>query len=160
MAGMREMWREATPVGAIADLRAVYVQAGRNRWWFLGLAALTTFGIFSVMVAQEWKKPRPKPEITYITSWPEHRTDAETKAFIEENQRRKEAREDQLAKASKAERDIYKALGKMSGMDVEAIERKADAERAKEEAAAKAKTDALLKQHLKDSEGPAVGGER
>lgn len=160
MAGMREMWREATPRGAIADLRTVYSQAGSNRWWFMALAALTTFGIFSVMASENWKGPRPKPEITYITSWPAHRTDAETRAFIEENQRRKDEREAAIAKAQEEERNLYKTLGKMSGMDVDDIEQRAAADRAKDEAAAKAKTDALLKQHLvKDGEA-AVGGER
>jgi len=160
MANMRDMWREASPVGAIADLRTVYAQAGSNRWWFMGLAALTTFGIFSVMAYENWKGPRPKPEIIYITSWPEHRTDAETKAFIEENQRRKDEREAAIAKAQEAERDMYKSLGKMSGMDVDGIEQRAAADRAREEAAAKAKTDALLKQHLAKDGEAAVGGER
>jgi hypothetical protein len=157
---MREMWREATPTGAIADLRTVYAQAGRNRWLFMGLAALTTFGVFSVMALENWKGPRARPEIIYITSWPKHRTDAETRAFIEANQRRKDEREAAMAKAQQDERELYKALGKLSGMDVEEIDRKAAAARAKEQAAAKAKTDALLKQHLRDGEGPAVGGPR
>lgn len=154
------MWREATPRGAIADLRTVYTQAGSNRWWFMGIAALTTLALFSVIASENWKGPRARPEIIYITSWPAHRTDAETKAFIEENQRRKDEREAAIAEVQKAERDMYKSLGKMSGMDVDGIEQRAAADRAREEAAAKAKTDALLKQHLAKDGEAAVGGER
>jgi hypothetical protein len=160
MTGMREMWREATPRGAIADLRTVYGQAGKNRWWFMGLAALTTFSIFSVMAYENWKGPRAKPEVIYITSWPEHRTDAETRAFIEENQRRKDEREAQLAKAIEAERAMYRKLGEMSGMDVDKIEQQAAADRARDEAAAKARTEAQLKQHVVEGKGAAVGGQR
>jgi hypothetical protein len=160
MTGMRELWREATLRGAIADLRTVYEQAGKNRWLFMGLAAMTTFGIFSVMAYENWKGPRPLPEVIYITSWPEHRTDAETRAFIEENQRRKDEREAQLAKAIEAERGMYRKLGEMSGMDVDKIEQQAATDRTRDEAAAKAKTEALLKQHVVERTGTAVGGQR
>jgi hypothetical protein len=141
MAGMREMWRDASPVGAIADLRSVYEQAGKNRWRFMALAGLTTVGIFSMMSWESWKKPRPLPEITLINSWPEDRTAAETRAFIIENQRRKEEREAQDAMVREAERELYRKLGRASGMDVDAIEKRA-AEDAARDAAAAAKSGA------------------
>lgn len=128
------MWREATPRGAIADIRTVYQQAGKNRWRIAILAGLTTFGIFSVMVGQSWKKGRELPEIIYINSWPEDRTAAETKAFIEENQRRKEERAALEAKAEAEAKAMWKALGRASGMDVEAIEAEAEADRKAAEA--------------------------
>ena len=84
------MWREASPRGAIADIRTVYDQAGKHRWSIAILSGLATFGLFSVMVSQSWKKGRELPEIIYINSWPADRTAAETKAFVEENQRRKQ----------------------------------------------------------------------
>jgi hypothetical protein len=150
MAGMREMWSETRRGGAIADLREVYRQAGRNRWWFLALAGLTTLGLFSVMAGQSWKKKRALPEITYVNLWPAHRSDAETKAFIAENQRRKEAREAAVAKAQEEERAIYKALGRASGMDVETMDKRGAEERAREAAAEKARNDAILKANVRD----------
>lgn len=150
------MWREATPVGAIADLRAVYGQAGKNRWWLMGLAALSTIATFSLITKDSWKAARPLPEITYITSWPEHRTDAETQAFIKENQRRKEAREAAEAKLREEERKMYKALGRASGLDVDEMERRADADRARDEAAAKAEADAVLKKHAEPGRAPVA----
>ena len=127
-------WRNIHPVGAIADFRTVFEQAGRNRWWFAGLAALSTLGIFSVMNQESWKKPRPKAEITYITSWRADRSDAEIIATNIANQKRKEARAAEQAKREEAVRNIYKKIGRASGMDVDAIERKAQADRAAEAA--------------------------
>jgi hypothetical protein len=129
------MWREASPRGAIADIRMVYEQAGKNRWSIAILSGLATFGLFSVMVSQSWKKGRELPEIIYINSWPEDRTAAETKAFIEENQRRKEERAALEAKVEAETKAFWKSLGRASGMDVEAIEAQAEADRKAAEAA-------------------------
>jgi uncharacterized protein (UPF0335 family) len=129
------MWREASPKGAIADIRTVYQQAGKNRWRIALLAGLTTFGVFSVMVGQSWTKERELPDVTYINSWPLDRTEAETKAFIEENQRLKEERAALEAKVEAETKEFWKALGRASGMDVEAIEANAEAERKAAEAA-------------------------
>ncbi len=137
-------WRNINPTGAIADFRTVFEQAGRNRWRFAFLAALTTLGIFSIMMQESWKKPRPKAEITYITSWRADRSDAEITASNIANQKRKEARAAEQAKREEAVRNIYKTIGRASGMDVAAIELQAQADRAAE-AAAKTKADALIK---------------
>lgn len=139
------MWRETSKGGALSDFVTVFKQAGANRWRFAALAAAATFGVFSVMTSQSWTKQRALPEITYITSWPESRTAAETRAFIEENQRRKEIREAYEARVRAEERAIYKAIGRASGLDVDAMEKKADAERAAEQAKAKAEAEAILK---------------
>ena len=129
------MWREASPKGALADLRTVYDQAGRNRLWIGLLAGLTTLGIFSIMAGESWIKARKLPEIIYINSWPEDRTAAETQAFIKENQRRKEERAAMDAMADEEAKKFWKALGRASGMDVEKIEAEAEAERKAAEAA-------------------------
>lgn len=129
------MWREASPRGALADLKTVYDQAGKNRLLIGAMAALTTFGIFSIMAGESWIKDRKMPEIIYINSWPDDRTAAETKAFIEENQRIKEERAKLEAEAEAEAKRLWKALGRVSGMDVEAIEAKAEADRKAAEAA-------------------------
>ena len=121
------MWRETSKGGALTDFVTVFKQAGSNRWRFTALAALTTFGLFSVMTGQSWTKQRALPEITYITAWPEHRSEAESRAFIEENQRRKEIREAYEKRMREEERALYKAVGRASGLDVDAMEKKADA---------------------------------
>lgn len=135
MAGMREMWREASPRSAIEDLKLVYDQAGNNRWWIAIVSGLATIGVFSIMSGESWKKGRELPEITYINSWPEDRTAEETRAFIEENQRRKEERAALEAKAEAEAKAFWKSLGRVSGMDVDKIEAQAEADRKAAEAA-------------------------
>lgn len=137
-------WRNVNPAGAISDFRTVFKEAGPNRWLFALLAALATFGTFSIMKGESWKKPRPLPEITYITAWPEHRTDAETKAFITENQRRKDEREALLKAQEKVGQDLWMAVGRASGIDVDTMKAQADAERAAKEAEVRAKAEALI----------------
>ncbi len=136
--------RNVNPAGAIADFRTVFREAGGNRWRFAVLAAMVTTGIFSVMAGESWKKPRARPEIIYITSWRADRTDAETQAFIKENQRRKDEEAKLMAEQEQVGKDMWKTLGKVSGMDVDKIAAEAEAERAKTEAATRAKAEALI----------------
>lgn len=137
-------WRNINPSGAIADLRTVYEQAGKHRWIYLTMAGLTTVGIFSIMAQESWRKPPAKPEITYITTWAPDRTDAEIVASNIANQKRNDALRAEQAKREEDVRNIYKKLGRMSGMDVDKIEREAEVERAAEAAARKAALDQQL----------------
>ena len=131
--------RNINPTGAIADFRNAFSEAGPARWRYAALAALCTFGTFGVMaITQNWTGERRLPEITYINSWPENRTEAETKAFIAANQKQKEAREKADAEAAAEAQKLWMAVGRASGMDVDTIKKQADADAAK----AKAKADA------------------
>lgn len=146
-------WHNVNPVGAIADLATVFRQAGSNRWRIGALSALTTVGIFSVMAGESWTQPRALPEITYITVWDPHRTDAEIIASNIEHQKRKDALAAEQAKREEQVRGIYKTLGRASGMDVDAIERKAMAEKAAEEAKRKAEVARQIEQQRQNAIG-------
>lgn len=145
-----DYWRRVTPTGAVTDFFAVWRQAGRNRWRIAALAGACTAAIFSVMWQQEAKGPHPPPKVTYITSWHADRTDEEIIASNIANQQRKEQLAAEQAKRDAEVREIYKALGRMAGMDVERIEREAQAERAAEDRTGQATVEAL---------GPQPGGE-
>lgn len=136
--------KNVNPGNAIGELASVFRDAGPKRWPTAALAALTSLFLFSTMAGESWKKPRPLPEITYITSWPEHRTEAETQAFIKENQRRKDIREARLKEYDQVGQDAWMALGRASGMNVDKIKADADAEKARAEAAARARAEALI----------------
>lgn len=138
------IWKTANPAGAIADFMTVYRQAGPNRLRIGVVAALCTLGVFSIMMTQSWKKQRKLPEVTYINSWPLDRTAEETRAYIAANQKLKDAREKAQADAAAEEQKLWMALGRASGMDVDAIKAKAEADKAAE----KAKADAQAKQQL------------
>lgn len=134
--GKYRFMRDVSLRGSVSDLKVVIEQAGPHKWSFAILAAICTAGLFSLLVHYEERGlPRP-PVITYITSWPADRTEAEIIASNIENQKRKERLAAEQAKREAEVREIYKTIGRMSGMDVEAIEKKAEAERAAERAAA------------------------
>lgn len=136
-------WRNVHPTGALADFRAVFEQAGRHRWRFAALAAATTWAVFSLITREETRIPPRPPEITYITSWRAGRSDAEIMAGNIANQKRKDRLAAEQAKRDEEVRGIYKAIGRVSGMDVDAIERQAKADQAAE-AKAEAARDARL----------------
>ena len=132
------MWRQASPRGALNDFREVFRQAGSNRWRFAALAAAMTIGLFSVMWQEEARGlPRP-PTVTYISSWSADRSDAEIIASNKANQQAQDRLRAEQARREEEVRKIYKTIGRASGMDVDAIEKKAMAERAAEKARADA----------------------
>ena len=129
------IWKNVDPVGAIADFRTVWGQAGKNLWWIALAAAAATTGIFSIMVQEEHRiLPRP-PKVIYITSWRADRSDAEIVASNKANQAYQDKLRAEQAKRDEEVREVYKKIGRMSGMDVDAIEAKARAEKAAEDAA-------------------------
>lgn len=133
------IWKNVDPVGAIADFRAVWQQAGKNRWRIAVAAAAATISTFSLMFQEEHRiLPRP-PKVTYITSWRADRSDAEIEASNRANQVYQDRVRVEQAKREEEVREIYKKIGRYSGMDVDAIEAKAKAEQAAEDAA-KART--------------------
>ena len=144
--------RNINPTGAIADLRSVYRDAGPARWRNAVLAAFCTFGMFAIMATQNWVGERRLPEITYINSWPADRTEAETRVFIAANQKKKDAREKAQAESDAEAQKLWMAVGKASGMDVEAIKQKVEADAA----AAKAKAAAAAKLSAAAAAAPAV----
>lgn len=131
--------RQVNPRGAINDFREVWRQAGHNRWRFAAISAACTIAVFSVMFQEGAVGPPRRPTIDYITVWDPHRTDAEIMASNIANQKRKERLAAEQAARDEEVRQIYKTIGRASGMDVDAIEAKAKAEQAE---AARAKAEA------------------
>lgn len=123
-------WQHVNPTGAVADFITVFRGTGRHRWRFVALSAACTFAVFSVMWQEEAVGPPARPHITYITSFAPGRSDAEIAAANRENQLLQDRLAADQAKRDEEVRRIYKTLGRMSGMDVDALERKALAEQA------------------------------
>lgn len=127
--------KNVNPTGAITEFRDVFRDAGPARWRYVALSALCTFGLFGTLAfTQNWVGERKLPDIDYINSWPADRTEAETLAFIRANQKDKEAREKAQAEADAEVQKLWMSLGRASGMDVESIKKRADAEKAAEKA--------------------------
>ena len=137
-------WRKISPSGAVRDFAHEFIRPTPYRWPVIGVSLAATFTLFSVMWQEGGEGPPPRPEITYITTFAPHRTDAEITASNTANQ----ARNDKLAaeQAAREERvkDIYRTLGRASGMDVDKIEKQAAEDRAAEDRAAADAQDRLM----------------
>ena len=79
--------------------------------------------------------PPAPPEVTYITSYAPDRSDEEIAASNEANQRRKDELRAEREEIEKRKRQMYRDLGRATGVDVDAMEARIEAERAAAEAA-------------------------
>lgn len=139
-------WKNINPGGAVSDLIVVFRDAGPRRWPIALVSAVITVGIFSSLTYESWKKPRALPTVVYITSWPEDRTPAETAAFIKANQKAKDEQAARIEAYEAEGRKLWATVGKASGLDVDKMQKQAEAERAADKVKQQAETDALLKQ--------------
>ncbi|MFM5917708.1 MAG: hypothetical protein ACKOOL_09265 [Novosphingobium sp.] len=148
--------KNVNPSGAITEFRDVFRDAGPSRWRYAAAAALCTLGLFGTLAfTQNWVGDRKLPEIDYINSWPADRTEAETLAFIKANQKDKEAREKAQAEADAEAQRLWMAVGRASGMDVDAMKRRADAEKAAEKAKQEAADRAAAQLQMAQPQAPA-----
>lgn len=138
-------WKDVSPTGMVGDFVQVWKQAGQHRWRFAVISAACTFGVFFIMSTQEGSAPHPPPKITYISVLKQHRTDAEIEAENLANQQAKETWARELARRNKDVRELYKTIGRMSGLDVDKMAREADAEDAAREKAERAKIEETLR---------------
>lgn len=137
------MWADVSPTGAVSDFVSVWRSSGRNRWRF-ALAALVASGsVLSLIIREEHRAPPRLPSITYINSWRADRSDEEIKASNLAFQKIKEQRLREQAEAEEETKKLYRTLGRISGMDVDKIERDAAAQRAAEAKAAAAEAEHL-----------------
>lgn len=130
-----EYWRSVKPIGMIAELFAVWKQADHNRWRIAAVSAACTLGMFSLLWKDDVYGPKPPPTITYITTFKPGRSDAEIMASNIANQKLQEKLAAEQAERDEQARQLYKEVGRASGIDVDRIERKARAERAVQEKA-------------------------
>lgn len=109
------------------------------------LCSMAPFAVIFYWLSGEtvYKTPE-RPSITYISTLDENRSDEEIIASNIANQEVRDLREAQQAALDARKRELYRALGEAAGMDVEEIERRADANRAAEEAEEQARREEVL----------------
>jgi len=139
------------PVPGLADFWNEIRRPQPYRWPILALSVMPVAGILYWAMGTTVYKDPERPRVTYITTFDPDRTEAEIVASNRANQEVKTLREAEEARIAERKRELYKALGAAAGMDVEEIERKAEAERAAEAAAEEKRRAELLGQA---DEGP------
>jgi hypothetical protein len=124
------------PANGLADFWNEFRRPNPHRWPILALSIAPVAGMlyWGVTGTTAYAEPE-RPKINYITTLDPTRTDAEIAAEIRANEEIKALRNAEEERLAAKKREVYKALGKATGMDVEKIEREAEAERAAEKAA-------------------------
>ena len=118
------IFRDVSFAGAGADLITFLRTPRQHRWLLVMLACAPPAFIVMLFNLDVLEVTRPgEPEVTYIESWP---ADRSIKDIVASNLERQKIEDEQEAKI----REAYKALGRASGMDVDRIEREAEAARA------------------------------
>jgi uncharacterized protein (UPF0335 family) len=131
-------FRDVSPKRAVSELRDEWQSENPHRWRVLAVSVGLTISIFIFAIPESQRiEPRP-PEVTWITTYAEGRTDEEIMASNlanQEYQDRLRALEEERAELRK---EIYRELGRASGFDVDEMERKIEEDRVVEEVAEQA----------------------
>ncbi len=132
---MRDFFRRVSPRRAVTDFRDQWKQPTPHRWQLLGVAMAATFCVFMLFVPDSVRVVPAPPEVIYISTFEEGRTDAEIIASNCANQQLKDELQARIDESEEARREMYEALGRATFVDVDEMEREIEAERAAEEAA-------------------------
>lgn len=122
------------PRGGIADFWQEFRKPTPYRWPILAVSMLMTGSLIYLFTHETVYDAPERPEVTFITSLPPDRTDAEIAARNAENQRVQDALDRLDEQAAEERKDIYRSLGRATGIDVDAMEAEIRAEEAAEAA--------------------------
>lgn len=94
-----------------------------------------TFTLMVLFIPGSQRAEPRRPNVTYISTFAPDRTDEEIAASNLENQRRQDRLRAEAEARAERKKAAYRALGRASGFDVEAMEQQIARDRAAEEAA-------------------------
>ena len=126
------------PVDGIADFWNEIRRPTPYRWPVLALSLLSTFGLLYWIIRENTLVPPEPPKVSFISTFAAGRSDAEIMASNVANEKRKERLAAEQAKRDEEVKDMYRKLGRATGVDVDAMERKIAADKAAEAARTKA----------------------
>lgn len=136
--------KRLNPVSGIRDFWQEFRRPNPHRWPVLGASMLISGSLFYAFASERTYIPPASPEVTYITSFAPDRTDEEIVAGNIANQQRQDALAARLKEREELRRSMYRELGRATGIDVDAIEAEAAAERAEAEAQERARQQELM----------------
>lgn len=144
--------------GGIADFWNEWKKPTPYRWPILAASFAMSGTMFYWLTKEEYYYPPEVPKVTYITTFAEGRTDEEIRQSNLENQRIQDEREAERERIEQRRRDLYKSLGAATGLDVEAMEAEAEAERAAEEQAERERLEGLFGETEEQTDGTVEAG--
>ncbi len=122
------------PVGGFQDLWSEFKRPNPYRWPILAASLLSTFTLMFWVTQEQVIGPPARPQVSIISTFADGRSEAEIIASNLENQRLKEQWEARRAAREAEIQDMYRTLGRATGIDVDAMERQIAEDRAREEA--------------------------
>ena len=131
-------WRTISPRRAVADFLEEWRRPQPYRWQALGIAVAITLGLMLLFIPESQRGEPLRPHVTYITSWYADRTEEEIIASNIENQRRQDELAALAAERAELRKDLYRQLGRATGLDVDKMEREIARQEAAERAAREA----------------------
>lgn len=120
---MKSFLRRISPRGAIMDFVQEWRAPNPHRWQVLGVSVAATFALMVVFMPDSQRVPPAKPEVTWITTFAPGRSDAEIVASNEANQLVKDQRAAEAAAREERRKEAFRALGRATGLDVDALEK-------------------------------------
>ena len=163
-------WRRISPRGAVGDFVDEWRRPQPYRWQILGIAVAMTFALMMLFIPKSERAEPEKPRITYISTFKKGRTEAEIVASNIENQKLKDEAAAEEAAQIERRKELYRALGRATGLDVDEMERKIKQDEAADAAAKEREQQALEARRNTATEGkpdstiatpqasPAAGG--
>lgn len=125
------------PANGIADFWNEIRRPTPYRWPVLGASLLCTGTLLFWLTKESYLVPPEPPKVSFISTFAHGRSDAEIAASNLVNQQRKDRLAAEQARRDEAVKEMYRALGRATGVDVDAMERRIAEEKAAEAAAAK-----------------------
>ena len=122
------------PVGGIQDFWSEFTRPNPYRWPILIASMLCTFGLLFWVTKERVIGPPARPEVTFISTFAEGRTDEDIVASNVANQQLQDQIREEQAVREEEVREMYRTLGRASGLDVDAMEAEIAADRARQEA--------------------------
>jgi hypothetical protein len=123
------------PGPGVADFWDQFRKPQPYRWLIIAISAMPiALVLYWATEETVYVPPRP-PDVTYITSFAEGRSDAEIMASNASNQARNDEIRAEIEALEEQKREMYRTLGRATGIDVDAMEAQIEEERAIEEAA-------------------------
>jgi hypothetical protein len=129
---MKGFFRRVSPRRAVTDFHDQWQQPTPHRWQILGVAMAATFAVFMLFIPESRRLPPEQPDVIYISTFDDDRSEAEIIASNCANQQLKDELQALIDASEERKRELYRALGRATFIDVDAIEAEIEAERAAE----------------------------
>ncbi len=127
---MKGFFRRISPRRAVTDFHEQWKQPTPHRWQILGVAMAATFAVFMLFIPESYRADPELPEVIYISTFEDGRSEAEIIASNCANQQLKDQLQELIEASEERRRELYKALGRATFIDVEAMEAEIEAEQA------------------------------